>query len=643
MSLDHPFIYIAHQEAKALLHSPRMWVAALVVAVLPVIYALIYLSSVWDPVSHTQALRVALVNQDEGFFNEDILIRVGNQVVDSLKRNNRFAYVELKDAEEARQKVRQGDYAFALIIPPDFSSHAIPGVEPGDGKLVVYSSDGNHYQTALLARQFATELGHAVNERLNEQRWTLVLQSAAGSKRSVNQLHIAVDELRLGAHEIDNGSNLASHAAQALTSGAIKLDSGVEQLIDGARQFSTSIRTMDAKRPRTSDLNSLRTGAAKLAAGHVELGNGLEKIHRAGLNIQKGVQDYQITLDDSLLAPNSLKEGVGQLKTALGELNTGIVSAQDGQKQLSDGAEKISAGVTTLVTGVQTLSNAVHTIATKLPEDYSLEELSSGAGKLAKGNAELSNGLQKLQIGTHKLSDGLDRLAHALPADINKPAGSPEGMANSVQPIMEVAAPVPNSGHGMAPNLVPAALWLGASIAVFLINLHVLPRPAHHSPRAYLLLGKLFLPAMLVLLQGLLLYASVEFFLDMRIAHKLPFLLLLIVTAWSFLCIVSMLSKLLGDAGKALSMVLLALQISASDGVMPVELSGSWYASISPWLPLTWVARGVKASLFGAFDSQWLMPLLITGAWGLSALLLTIWLGRWRFISPRSIRPAIDI
>ncbi|MBT0569601.1 YhgE/Pip domain-containing protein [Curvibacter sp. CHRR-16] len=643
MSLAHPFVYIARLEAQTLLRSPRMWVAALVVSVLPLIYALIYLSSVWDPVAHTQSLSVALVNLDEGFFNEDTLIKVGSQVVDNLKHSNRFTYTELQDAESARQSVRQGHYAFALIIPPDFSSHAIPGVIPGDGKLVVYSSDGNHYQTALLARQFATELGHAVNERLNEQRWSLVLQSAAGSQHSVDQLHRAVEELRNGAYEIHTGSQQAEQAAQQLANGSNRLNIGVNALTDGMRQMGNGIRTMDSKRPRTSELNRLRNGAEKLVAGHTELGAGLDKIHKGAGDIQRGVQGYQATLEDSLLAPNSLKDGVSQLKTALTELHNGIGNAQEGQRQLADGAEKLSTGVGSLTTGMQAMSNGIHTIATKLPEDNQLDELNAGSGKIVQGNSDLANGLHKLEGGTRRLSDGLDTLFHALPANVSKPSGSPEGMANSVQPVMEVAAPVPNSGHGIAPNLLPAALWLGASIAVFLINLHILPRPAHRSPRPYLLLGKLSMPAVLVLLQSVLLYAAVENVLNLRVAHQGPFIATLVITGWSFLCIVSMLAKLFGDAGKALSMVLLAVQISASGGVMPVELSGGWYASISPWLPLTWVARGIKASVFDAFDGQWGMPLAINICWGLAALLVTMYLGRWKFVSPRAMRPGVDI
>ena len=64
-------------------------------------------------------------------------------------------------------------------------------------------------------------------------------------------------------------------------------------------------------------------------------------------------------------------------------------------------------------------------------------------------------------------------------------------MASSVQPVMEVAAPVSNSGSGFAPNVLPAALWLGAGLAAFLIQARTLPRRAHHFARPVQMLGKM--------------------------------------------------------------------------------------------------------------------------------------------------------
>jgi len=55
-----------------------------------------------------------------------------------------------------------------------------------------------------------------------------------------------------------------------------------------------------------------------------------------------------------------------------------------------------------------------------------------------------------------RLSVGLDLMRGALPSEISELGGNAEGLANSVQPLVEVDAPVQNSGSGFAPNVIPA-------------------------------------------------------------------------------------------------------------------------------------------------------------------------------------------
>lgn len=92
-----------------------------------------------------------------------------------------------------------------------------------------------------------------------------------------------------------------------------------------------------------------------------------------------------------------------------------------------------------------------------------------------------------------------------------------------------------------------------------------------------------------------------------------------------------------------MAMVLLALQMTSSGGVMPVELSGSFFAALSPWLPITWLAHGLKATLFGAFESTWLMAWLQVSCVGVGAAVLTMVLGKWRFAAIRQLRPRLDL
>ncbi len=643
MSFLSETAYVARQELKIILQHPKMLLAVLVVALLPSVYAAIYLTSVWDPTSHTSALRVAVVNLDEGVEYRDHMFNTGAQVIMRLEHSARFGYVNYEEAEQARQDVRMGKVAFAFIIPKDFSSNAIPGAMPGGGKLVIYTSEGNNYQTAAIAKQFANELGHEVNESLNERRWSMVLTNAAGSQRSVDQLRAGVNQLRDGAKDLNNGAVQAAAAGRALSNGSVKLHNGVEQFTDGFKQLGGGLRTLDSKRPRNADLNSLKSGADALAAGHADLGKGMEELQGGSQKLREGVLAFKTEADDSLLVSSRVKEGVGQLAGGMTQLDEGIREANDGQKKLADGANRVAAGVGTLTNGMRTMSGAIRQAVTKLPEDNQLDELGAGSTQVSQGAGALADGLQKLKGGTQSLSGGLDLLAQSLPATVEAPEGSPEGLANSVKPIVEVDAMVGNSGSGFAPNVIPAALWLGAGVAAFLIHIRVMSRYAKRFSRPAKFIGKISVPLVVVLLQALVLGLTVQWGLQVRVFDLAAFSLCLVGAALSFLMIVMLLTRALGDAGKVFAMVFLAVQLSASGGVLPVELSGGLYELVSPWLPMTWVVQAVKAAMFGAYGGNWQTPMLLVSVCGLVSLILACWIGRWRYLHPAQMQPTVGL
>jgi len=633
---------VLRSEAQFFSRYPKQLLASLLVMAIPALYVLIYLSSVWEPEARTGRLPVGLVNLDQGFEYNGQLFNAGWEVAASLRSKHTFGFVEMAQAQEARRGVRDGRLAFALIIPPDFSAHAIPGQDAGAGKLVVYLSEGNNFESALIARNFARELGHDVNESLNERRWRLVLQSAAGSQHSVDRLRDGVQQLRSGAHTLSKALDTLEQGATQTAHGSDRVADGLDKLTGGVRQLGSGLRSMDAKRPGNSDLDRLKDGASSLAAGHAELSRGMAQIRDGSRRVREGTAAFRDDARSSLLVPSRVGDGLDQLHDGLVQLETGIQTAADAQRELSDGSMRLSTGVDALTSGVRGMGNALHSVVQRLPDDSQIDALESGADALASGNNALAQGSVKAHAGAQRLAEGLDLLSNALPQGTLAPQGSAQGLAESVEPTLEVVARVVNSGNAFAPNIIPIALWLGAGVAAFLVHVRVLPRHTQHYARTAQFFGKATIPALLVLAQTLLVFLTVYFGLGLHIADPQAFACVLGVSALTFLGIVLALTRALGDAGKALSMLLLAVQLSASGGILPVELSSGPFGSISPWLPLTWVVRAMKASMFGAYDADWGMPLAIVATVGLLALCSGCWIGRWRYVSATAARPALD-
>ncbi|MBS1210878.1 MAG: hypothetical protein H6R19_3276 [Proteobacteria bacterium] len=643
MTLFRQALSITQIEVRFFAHYPKLILAAIAVVLIPAMYAVIYLASVWDPAAKTGALGVALVNLDQGLMYRARVFNVGNEVVATLKADPRFGFRDFADEQQARLMVRQGKLAFALIIPRDFSANAIPGAQAGAGKPVVYASEGNNYESATLAKHFAETLGHQINERLNEQRWAMVFTTAMGSQRSVDALRTGIQDLNRGAEQLSHGAELTAAGAHKLATKSAQLPPAVTQLTDGFKQLGAGLKTMDSRRPSNSELHRLRTGAEALALGHQELQHGFSELQTGSEQLLSGITTFQNQARDSLFTPSMVTDGIRQLADGIARMDHGLDTASVAQGKLADGATQLSASVGALTTGMRILGTGIHTATTHLPQDSQLDELNNGAGELVAGVTKLSKATREVSNGARQLALGIEQVARALPASVQQPEGSPPGLAHSVQPLIEVNAPVQNSGSGFASNVLPAALWLGAGIATFLLHVRTLPEFSRPYPRWTKLLGKMVLPSCIVLLQALFLLLAVRIVLQIQIANPGAFVLTLIAASLSFLFIVFALTRALGDAGKGLAMILLAVQLSSSDGIMPIELSGGLFMGISPWLPLTWVVRALKASMFGAYDNAWQLPLMIVSLGGLVALVIAANVGRWNYVRPEDTRPAVDI
>jgi putative membrane protein len=641
MKLLLQILTIARLEASFFRRYPRTLATALVVALIPALYSLLYLASIWDPTAHTGALRVALVNLDQGVKYREHDFNMGQDMVARLKARQVFGFIDEPDEQTARNLVRQGQLAFALIIPRDFSSNAVPGAQAGAGKLVVYTSEGNSYQAAGLARRFAEELGHEVNERLNERRWALVLTNATGSRHSLQQLNDGVRQLQLGADELAKGAAKAAIGAESVNASASQLQQGVGQLSAGVKELGAGLQAIESKRPRRSELNQLKAGSEVLTQSHAELGRGLNELRGGSQRLQDSVVGFQAQAQQNSLVPAQTTATLTQVVQGVSGLSNGLQSAADTQLQLADGAVRLNDGVGRLTTGVTSMNSALRGMLSRVPDERQLDDLGSGAKMLSNGTASLAESTLKVSEGARHVAAGLGMLALSLPAPVEKMDGSAQGLASSVQPVVEVDAAVLNNGSGYAPTIIPAALWLGAGIVAFLCHVRVLPRQVQRFSQLGKVLGEILLPVGLVVVQALLVMLCARYWLHIPMAHPWAFALTLVVAATTFLLIIYALTLALGDAGKGLALLFFAIQLTSSGSIVPVELSGGLFLDISPWLPLTWVVRAIKASLFDAYGGAWQPALLLVAMAAALAVAVACAANHWRFVRHAKSQPSL--
>lgn len=76
---------LARLEVHFFVRYPKLLLAAAAVVLIPALYVLIYLASVWDPAARTGELPVAIVNLDRGLAYRQQAFNVGRDVAARLK------------------------------------------------------------------------------------------------------------------------------------------------------------------------------------------------------------------------------------------------------------------------------------------------------------------------------------------------------------------------------------------------------------------------------------------------------------------------------------------------------------------------------------------------------------------------------
>ena len=506
----------------------------------------------------------------------------------------------------------------------------------------MYVSEGNNYNGASIAKRFAAELGHQVNVNLNESRWTMVLTTVTGSRDKLSELRKGAAALKDGAQKLDTGLNKADAGSKALANGTDGLSSAIVQLTDGVKQLGVGLRTMDQQVPSAQELAAVKSAHTELMAGHAKLAQGLQDLQGGAQELSHASNRMRDEASGIPLFGTRIADGASQLGDGAALLGGGLQSARLGQGQLAEGTQKLGVGTGKLADGMAALGGGIHTAANKVPADAKLDELASATRTVNSGAHELQAGLGQLKSGTKELTLGLSLLNQSLPRDVQAPDGSARGLADSVEPVIEIVAPVPNNGAGFAPNFLATSLWLGAVMAAFLFHLRRLPHAAQSASRPARLLGKLSILGGLVVAQALVIMLMSLLLLELQVAQLGEYALTLVVSSLTFLTIIVALTRAFGDAGKAAVLLLMVLQLSSAGGVLPVELSGGIYQAVSPWLPFTWVIKALRASMFGAFDGEWLSAWLVIGLIGFIAWLAACFVGRWQFVSDQEHRPAME-
>ncbi|MDR3242253.1 MAG: YhgE/Pip family protein [Lactobacillaceae bacterium] len=142
-------------------HNKQLLVGFILVALLPAIYGVIFIGSMWNPYGKIDHLPVAIVNLDQPVSN----VKVGDQLVTGLKKTKALDYhfVSQKTADKG---LKNGDYFMTMVLPKTLSKQVTElGTSYAKPINLSYTlSTGRNY----VASKMVTSAAGAIQVQLNQ-------------------------------------------------------------------------------------------------------------------------------------------------------------------------------------------------------------------------------------------------------------------------------------------------------------------------------------------------------------------------------------------------------------------------------------------------------------------------------------------
>ena len=186
--------------------------------------------------------------------------------------------------------------------------------------------------------------------------------------------------------------------------------------------------------------------------------------------------------------------------------------------------------------------------------------------------------------------------------------------------------PIANNGSMMIPFYTLLSLWVGAVILVAMLQVNLGQGrremyPGIKPSEEYF--GRYGIFSLLSFGQSLFVCLGDVFFLQVQCVHPVLFVLSGVVIGQVFAFFVYTLTVSFGNVGKALSVILLVVQVAGSGGIFPIEMSGGIYEVLYPFLPFVYGMKALQACVAGIYGMELVQSLaFIVVSLGTFSLLL---------------------
>ena len=661
------------------------------VLIIPLIFTTFNVLASWDPFGNTSNLRIAVASNDKGHTTDvgKLNVNLGDQVLSQLARNDSVDWV-ITDSADAVEGTRSGDYYASIVLPESFSDDMLTfyldGAEPT--RLDLYTNQKKNALSSSITSKVATGVTTNIDESFAEVLSSvgLGLLSSLDDYLNEEDTQSALNTIQSRVQTTGGRLNSASATVRSLTGlidGAIPLATSADSLLSRANRSDSTAPTTQSSSPVNLDA-TLRESAdalsSALTAASSSLGtvsarlddatgtNALnpDELHDLATQVRsqaKGLDTARGALAGLALPTTQFDSAAAQARALADSLDTTATALETGAQDTSAAAQRARDAVdrasravedartsytTDLKPQVAELSQSIAAVADDVATvradldaaranaagadslasrlESSRDEVGALADKLAAQSAEFERINSALDDA--RQTGDLDKLARVVGDD---PGLTASRLASPLGLDREPVFAVKSFGAAMTPFYTTLALWVGALIACVFIYTNaerIYRRGETSMSRNAIFFGRFLTFALIALVQSTLVTTGLIFFVEIAPQHPIQLIVVGWVIALVFMLLVYALVVTFDNAGKAIAVVLLVIQVSGAGGSYPLPLLPEFFQKVSPWLPATHAISALRAAIAGSYEGDLWRELCLLVLFTIPALVLGLWLRR---------------
>jgi len=220
---------IFKSDIKEIFRKVNTWIIIVGLIFLPSMYAWPNILSSWDPYSHTNNIKVAVISEDEGATVEGKSVNLGESLITNLKGNKNLDWQFVSSRQQAEDGVKIGDYYASIVIPKSFSSD-ITSITRGELKKATIEYTVNEKINAIspkITNSGASALANTIGKNFVEVANGVIFEKLHEAGVKFEENLPAIEQVK---GKINNLNDNFSHYENALNELIGKVDRGYNVL-----------------------------------------------------------------------------------------------------------------------------------------------------------------------------------------------------------------------------------------------------------------------------------------------------------------------------------------------------------------------------------------------------------------------------